>query len=283
MKKIFVVITMLCLFCGNIFSQEEVETLSLPDTFVIDNANLLSAEDAEKLNEKCISFASTSNLGIYIVTVPDMGGYTNIEDFSEDFYTNNEFGIGEEKTGIMLIMSMLGRDYDICAHGSFAHYTFTDYGKEVMANSFLSDFKQNDWAAGFNNFILSCEELYNYAKSGTPLDIHIEPEKTFSIGNVQIAQKRFIIALVSALIIALIIAFCVCSSRKGNLNNVKLGVKTDNFISEEKINFLDSTDVFTHKDVSTRVIQTSTSSSGSRSSGGTTISSGGYSHHSGKF
>ena len=139
-------------------------------SYVYDFAGLLTAQEIAELNKAADEISSQFNCMTYIGTIDDMNdlGYSNIEKCSEYFY--DEY-IGEQ-TGILLLLSMEGRDYDLDAYGSYAQYAFTDYGKTTISDAFLDCFRSNQWCDGFEAYLNQCEILLEYAASGSPVDIY---------------------------------------------------------------------------------------------------------------
>ena len=124
----------LCLQCFSMkVSAEEQPTLPY---YVSDVAGLLTEEQRTFLEETATRVSEKYACGVYLVTLPDYREYDssarNYWDFSQSFYKRYNLGIGEEKNGILLIMSLEERDYSILAYGSRAHYAFTDYGRKYL-------------------------------------------------------------------------------------------------------------------------------------------------------
>ena len=164
---LFALILTLGLLVGEVSA---VENASGADTvgFVYDTAQLLTEDEQTILQSKANEIAMTYDFGIYIVTVNDYTLYSSrsVEYAAEYLYKTLNFGVGDEKSGIMLLLSMNDRDYDLCAYG-YGHVAFTDYGKGELAKVFLDDFKLNDWYGGFCDYQSRCEEMLQQA--GFPL------------------------------------------------------------------------------------------------------------------
>ena len=93
---------------------------------VIDTAELLSESEAEALDARCSELEQTYGCGVYLVTVDDYTAYysaDSIESFAESVFLDLGFGAGEEQDGVLLVLSMAERDYDICAHGTIGNRT----------------------------------------------------------------------------------------------------------------------------------------------------------------
>ena len=135
--------------------------------YVNDYAGILADGTRQSLNDRAAQISRAYDCGVYIVVVDDYRDYVNggIEDFSEAIYKEYELGEGEAKDGILLAMSMDDRDYDITAYGDFANYAFTDYGKDQLASTMLDNFRADDWAGGFADFIDNAGTLTAYPLS----------------------------------------------------------------------------------------------------------------------
>ncbi len=153
---------------------------------VTDYATLLSNSQIKTLEEKIATLENlytikingeSNKIGIYIITLPNKeiigaADYA-IEELTEALYESYNYGLGNEKTGILLLLDMKEREFDICAHGSAAHYAFTDYGKDELANAFLDDFADNDWYSGFFHYLVELEHQLMHAEKGKPVGMTV--------------------------------------------------------------------------------------------------------------
>ena len=151
MKRCVTLLIALLMLCLPALPAAALET----EQFVFDRAGILTRDEAAALDAAAAAVSAEYGCGIYIVTVYDMAdeGFSNIERFAEWTYEGLELGYDAEGTGLMLILSMAERDYDLDAFGDRAHRAFTDYGKAALADTFLDDFRLNDWAGGFRDYI----------------------------------------------------------------------------------------------------------------------------------
>lgn len=248
--------------------------------FIIhDDCGLLSNHEIEELEARAEETAQTYNCGVYIYIVKDMDAYTfdyevysdafRIEAFAQYIYFNELKGVGSSGNGILLVMSMKERDYDIMAHGDFGNYAFTDYGKDHLADSFLDYFGNNEWYKGFSAYLKRVDQFLQSAAQGNPVDVN----------SGRIKEHNLSFSIVVALIFGMIVALISCLSMKSGMKSVHIARIASNFIAENGVNIAIQKDMFTHNTVVRTPLQTSTSSGG----GGTRINSSGSSHHSGKF
>ncbi len=237
---------------------------------VYDWADILSDAEESALASAAESVSDAYGVGVYIATLEDMGdyGFHDIEECSEVFFADLELGVGPEKTGILLILSMAERDYDICAHGSYAHYAFTDYGKTTISDEFLDDFRHNGWYGGFMDYIDRVDDMLVIAESGDPVDV--PPRERFTSAGV-----------IASLVIGVGVAWLVCRALKGKMKTARLAADADSYVAPGGAQITLRDDRFSHITTSRRKIEKS--DSGGDRGGGTSVSSGGYSHSSGKF
>ena len=249
--------------------------LAADTEFVRDWAGILSDGEIEVLTSAAEDISRTYDVGVYITTLPDMQdyGYYDIEACAEDFYDEMGLGIGSDLTGIMLILSMEDRDYDIDAHGEFAHYAFTDYGKTTISDEFLDNFRVNDWYGGFFDYLSQVEVLLARAQDGAPVDI--TPAET-------IRGRLTPAGFIASAVLSLLGAWGVCSLLKGRMKSVRTAADADSYVRPDAVRITRRDDRFTHSTQTRRRIEKSDRSGGG-GGGGTTISSGGHSHSSGKF
>ena len=248
------------------------------NSLIHDDCGLLSNVELSDLQTRASNISDQYNCGIYIVVVKNMDDFVydyeiysdafGIEAFAQYYFFNELKGVGSSGDGILLIMSMKERDYDIMAHGDFANYAFTDYGKSKLADSFLDYFGNGSWYKGFDAYLNRVDRFLDAAAQGTPVDI-----------GTRIKEHNLPLSIASGLIFGFIVALISCLAMKRGMKSVLTARIASNFIAQDGIKIPIQKDMFTHNTVVRQVIQSSSSSSG----GGTHINSSGSSHHSGKF
>ena len=267
MKKKFFVSLLLCLVLLLSFS-----CLAFADSraHVGDSAGLLSAAEYTELENMCAAVSDKFGCGVYIITVSDFRQYGNsVESAAEAIFKGTVMGVGEDENGVMLLLSMEERDYDLLAHGSIGNAAFTDYGKDLLADSFLSYFRQDDWFGGFKAYVGSCEYFLQCNSEGQPIDVPAEEPLTF-------AEK-----LPFILLIPCVIAGIVCLIAKAGMKTAKRKTGAAEYVTPNSFYLRVRDDIFKYRTQSVERIQRSDNNSSGR--GGTTVNAGGFSHKSGKF
>lgn len=257
----------------SLFFTASVFSFAGEQDFVIDTADFLSSVEVETIEEIGAYAADYYGCGIYVALVDTYHPYSNVEDFSESVFLQNELGTGSEKNGVLLVVSVNEREYDICAHGSMGHFAFTDYGKNLLADSFINDLRYNDWSSALIHFTKEATVYLEAASNGEPIDVPVKEPMEQS--------EKIKLSLLVAAGISFLIALIICLVQKGKLISVKKAKNANSYVEMEKIHLTQQSDIFTHRTESRVKIETSSSSSSGR--GGTSVNSRGFSHSSGKF
>ncbi len=239
------------------------------ETNVYDYADLLTSEEEAELNQEAQRLTGQYDCGIYILTIEDYNELsTGVTRAAEEFYSSMALGVGAERNGTLLMLSMAERDYAIVSYGDKAHETFTDYGKEWMADQFLDAFGYDDWYGGFLDYLSAAEEMLTMESNGTPLDVDTDPS---------IEQERNTINTISLFVIPLIITAGVMVYLCSKMRSARLGSEASEYIVPGSEHMHERYDIYTHTTVTRHKIPKNDGG------GGTSINSGGFSSSSGKF
>ena len=280
MKRCVSLLIALLMLCLPALPATALET----EQFVFDRAGILTRDEAAALDAAAAAVSAEYGCGIYIVTVSDMAdeGFSNIERFAEWTYEGLELGYDAEGTGLMLILSMAERDYDLDAFGDNAHRAFTDYGKAALADTFLDDFRRNDWFGGFSDYIENAGALLERAGRGDPLDVPGYNGPAFF--RERTTGEKLRLALLPALVLGLLSALIYCSVLKSKMKSAKQATEASAYVAKHGVSIHIHDDRFSHAtEVRHRIERDSGGGGGGGGGGGTHISSGGHSHSSGKF
>lgn len=239
---------------------------------VSEESELISPLEVDSLNDLAKEVSNRHNCEVYILVVDDFttSGKSDIYDFAQDVYGRQGLGYGSDHCGVMLTLSMEDRDYNILAHGDYANMAFTDYGKDLLSEVFLDDFRNGNWYQGFYDFINECDSMMQLADEGNPVDV--PPAKKAPV-PVKVAGSA-----VLASIFALFSANGQVNSLKRGMKTAKKATRATEYIGSVNLRVKD--DVFVNRIVTRTPIERS---SGGKSNGGTTVNSGGFSGKSGKF
>ena len=260
-------------------------------SYVTDDAGILYDSDISALEERAAAVSEQYGCGVYIVTVEDFTDYSDayyVDDFGEELFSSYDLGLGDGNCGILLILSMAERDYGLVAHGDFANTAFTDYGKYIMQDEFLDNFREDDWYGGFADYIAACGRYLEANANGTPIDVEPSDETEEEYEPLSFGDKLFFAALMAfrfGLPLGLIVAFIVCAVYKRQLKSVRRATEAARYTVSGGAEITALEDRFTHTTEVRTPIKTESDDhdSGPSFSGGTTVNSGGFSHSGGKF
>ena len=232
--------------------------------FVDDSADLLTTEQEWQLEEMAQEISARYGCGVYIVTLWDYEAYgSDVRSAAEKYFTNHNCGLGSDGNGVLLMLSMAERDYALIAHGSIGNSAFTDYGKELLSEEFLDDFRYDDWYSGFLDY-LSVSGDYLYAASQ---GAYVDVERSSGMG----------LTLVMLLLIPAAIAGISCGVMAASMKTAKPKAHADEY--KKSLQLTNRQDRFITRTVVRQKIESSSSSS----RGGSRVNSGGFSGRSGKF
>lgn len=245
------------------------ESTIIPDTRkrVVDMAELLSDSDKTALLSKLDEISERQKLDIVVLTVNTLDGKTP-RDYADDFYDYNGYGFGENKDGILLLVSMEDRDWWISTTG-YGITALTDAGIEYISKKFLSDLSDGDYAQAFTTYAELCDQFITQAKTGEPYDIGNMPKEPFNVAwNILVA-----------FVIGLVVAFVVTNIMKKQLKTVQLKSEANNYVKSNSMIVTENRDLFLYNQVSRRARPKETDNrSGSSGGSSTHTSSSGSSH-----
>lgn len=157
-------------FSENVYAAEEVHTERLADF-----ADLLDDGQEEELEAKLDQVSEDYGCDVVVVTEETLDGAVP-QDYADDFFDYNDYGMGEDKSGILFLITMSERKRCISTHGE-AIQIFTDAGQEYMTDNFVSYLSDGEYYEGFMKFADLCEEFIIQAQSGEPYDVENLPEE----------------------------------------------------------------------------------------------------------
>jgi len=282
MKKKFLILfalLSLCLAFAAPVSAAEAEPISADitdnmfheDFKIWDDAELLTEGQWRELNAMAVDITNKYQCDVRIVTLKDMGT-NDAYEFAKDVYRKNGFGYGAEQSGILLMLSMLDRDYALVAYG-FGNVAFTDHGKAVMLDDhILPALKNDEYYKAFLAYLNKSAAYLDMARNGTPFDVDTDEDYL----NRQ-ARGSFATKLALNTIIPVVVALIVCLVFRSQMKTARKQRAAANYVPEGGFVLTGSSDTYLY---STEVV---TQRSDSSSGGGTTVDSGGFSGSSGKF
>lgn len=234
---------------------------------VVDNAALFSSDEIASLESKIQNISSKYEMDIVIVTTDDVNGKSS-RDFADDFFDYEGYGLGVEKSGILMLINMEDREVYLSTAGKGENY-FTDNRIESILDDVYYHLSDGDYFEGAEAFLSRTE---GFLESGIPSNQYTVDEN----GN-KIETREDIAARIGmSILIALVVSSVVCgivvfSYRKPT------AVAEESYIDRSTIKFTKRSDRFiTSHTTSRKIPKNNNNSSGGAST--THTSSSGNSH-----
>lgn len=233
---------------------------------LVDNADLLTDAEEEELLNTLNEISERQQVDIVVVTESSIGG-ASARDYADDFFDYNGYGIGEDRDGILLLISMEERDWYISTSG-YGITAVTDAGLKYMSEQFVGYLSDGEYAVAFTSYAELCDEYITRALSGEAYDVGNLPKEPFGLRNIAIAFAA-----------AFIISLIVTGIMRMNLKSVHSQPAAGAYIKNGSIQVTKRNDLFLYSHVSRseRPKNTSSHSSG----GSSTHSSSSGSRHGG--
>lgn len=157
------------LFLFVLMFQQGVLVVSAENSLkVVDMADLLDADEEEKLQQQFTELAMRYQCDIAVVTTDSCGGKSP-QDYTDDFYEENGYGYGENIDGIMLMVSMRERKFHLSTFGK-AIRIFTDYGLLQIDGKITPELSDGEYYDAFRRFGELADEFVQEYESGHPFD-----------------------------------------------------------------------------------------------------------------
>ncbi len=203
---------------------------------VQDMADLLTDSEESALFEKLNELSQRQKMEVVVLTTDTLGGNTP-RDYADNIYDYCNFGYGENRDGLMLVISMEDRDWYITTHG-YAITAFTDAGIQYIGDKMLEDLSDGDYAEAFDTFTVLCDDFITQAREGEPYDNGNMPYEPLS-------KKWIFISLAAGIILALIVVSVI----KSKLKTVRFQAAAENYTRSGSFEITESRDMFLYNNV----------------------------------
>lgn len=240
MKRIFSVflVMILCIVLA-----VQVSAAQLPR--LVDAADLLTAYQETELLDYLDQVSGEIQADVVIVTMENLGGYS-ADQVIEAFYDEYGYGLGPNRDGVVLLLSMAERDYRILSNG-FAADAITMSDIDEIGDEIVSDLSDGAYMDAFMEFVDLCAYEIDGERNGFP----------FPWG----------ISLTVSLAAGFIVAFVATGIMRSKLKSVYGKAGAREYARPGSMQLTHSGDLFLYRTLDRRPIPKE-SSSGSRGGGG---------------
>ncbi|MDD6674796.1 MAG: TPM domain-containing protein [Lactimicrobium massiliense] len=229
---------------------------------LIDMGEIVDESDEEELLAALDELSERQKLEVAIATVESLEG-EDIGTMADDIYDRCNFGYGEDKDGVLLLVSKNDREWYIstCGYGITA---FTDAGIQYIGKQMKSDLSDGNYAAAFHTYIDQCDQFITQARTGHPYDRSNLPKG-------KLPMTWTLISLSGGLALGLVIAGML----RGQMKSVRYAPEADHYVRDGSLNITRSNDMFLYRTVNKTVRSKDSGSSTHTSSSGRTHGGGG--------
>ena len=230
---------------------------------VIDDAGLIKASDEKELDKK-IKNIQKDKFDVVILTVKSLDG-KSAQDYADDYYDNNDYGLDNEKSGVLFLVSKGDRKYHISTKGAGIK-AFTDYGIGRIKEEIKPYLSDGDYFDACDEFLNITKDFVKAYKDGPPYDTD----------NPYNEEIDYVILEVIALVIAFVIALISVGIMRLRMNTAKPKGTAMEYIKKGSFKLTSEKDIFMYSTVT----KTAKPKDNDNSAGGSTthVSSSGSEH-----
>lgn len=221
------------------------------EQFIYDDAQLLSENQAAKLQDRLQELSDKYDTQIVVATLRSVNG-GDADILAEAFYDGKDLGYGDSRDGILLIIMMDIREFRIVSNGEAADALTLDRIDKIT-EAITQELSDGEYYDAFREFADKCEYYLDGHINGFPFDV----------------GKSLVIALVIGIVAGLIVA----NTLKAQLKTVHMQTRAHDYVKAGSMQLTYQKDLYLYRTVQQTRKQTSNSNSGS--SGGSRNVGGG--------
>ena len=242
---------------------------------IVDHADLLTTDEEIYLEKKALQLSTAYDMDVIILTVDSLDGAT-AEEYADNYFDENGYGIGDDYSGVLFLLSMEYRDWAMSTCGETI-YALTDYGVQQVFYETAGYLSENRYFEAFNAYLDALEPYFSAYMQGEPIDGNIgnyNGPGMFIPGTAddiiyyeEPVQRNFgwyIKKLLLSLLIGVIVAGIALLIMRSKMNTAKAQRDAVNYVSGGAAKITGYRDIFLYSNVKkTRKEQTSSSGGGS--------------------
>ena len=192
-------------------------------SIVYDQEGLFDEFDTEIISGKLAELNRIYGVDVAVVTASSLDGKT-AEEYADDFYDENGIGQGENKDGILLLISESERVWAISTSGSCIG-AFTDSDLDYIAENLLDYLSDEDWSGAAISFADDCGPcLSAYASEPDKGNYSDDADDDYDYDYDYTTSVMYFnsVWLIGSLLVGLIVALIVTLSMKRGMKSVRM-------------------------------------------------------------
>lgn len=199
------------------------------DTLIYDTESLLTDGERQQLESLADQITWQYDCAVYVVTIYDYEQYADgVYEAACTIYNDYEFGIGDGRDGVLLLLSMYDRSYSLYVRDGYAQSMIGSYAQQQLEDSFLDYLGDDDWYGGFHAYLTTCADMMQQASEGHAV------------------RKPLGKVIFPALLVGCGVALAVCLVLAGKMKSVRRGAEADVYVTAEGLDLTERSDIYTH-------------------------------------
>lgn len=194
----------------------------------VDEADILSDDEEMQLSLKLDEISENHQMDVVVVVEDSLDG-EEIKYHAADYFDYNGYGIGDDFSGIMLMVSMDEREWFILTTGKGID-TFTDSTLEYMEEDILTYLSSGDYVGAFSEFAEKCDAKLAAANDdadGAYVDDGYEDDgyEEYTEEDIyvdEVPETKEAPGILPSIIIAMVLAIVPVSVMRGQLKSVHM-------------------------------------------------------------
>jgi uncharacterized membrane protein YgcG len=218
---------------------------------IVDQNKALSKQDTQAITGRINELNRKHNIsiGVLLITVPDSKQSGSV---ASGFLTQGGYDKAT-KGGIVLLLDMKGHNWYIATDKKLGQAITPEYGVKRLGTNIVANLKKNDTPApAIRSFLTGIDTLTEYyEKNGKAMT---KEDETKAIAEKKEAKESGdkspgIISYLVGLVASIGAAFGYRSNLRSKMSNVATASEALDYVDEEGLNMLTSTDEFDHSDI----------------------------------
>ena len=205
---------------------------------LVDYAELLDDTEYTELESKLDRISEEYDCDVAVITEDSIDGEDEVA-YADDFFDYNDYGMGEDKSGVLFLITMSERKWCISTHGA-AIDIFTDRGQEYISGEIKPSLSVGDYYEAFDTFADLCEQFIIQAESGEPYDVDNMPEKSMSPA----------VWIPVSLGIGLVISLIITGVMRGQMKSVRRKPDAADYMQKDSLHITRKNDLFLYHQIS---------------------------------
>lgn len=273
MKKIIAFITTLFILLSMTVPAFAADGLP----YVVDNADLLTAEEESTLEAYLESKSNEFRFDIVVLTVNSLDGKT-AEAYADDYYDYTGYGYGENHDGCLLLVAMDDREWHLSTTG-YGITALTDAGIDYISNHFLDDLSNGDYLNAFEMYAYLVSAFVEQSDTGDAYDYNNldEFDPYYSADDYSSSNSGGSVgsAVLAGVIAGAIITAIFMSILKGKMKTVYHKAQANDYLINDSLEITGAHDIFVTSHVTKTAKESKSSGGSSTHSGSSGTSHGG--------